>query len=429
MALLAFFYHLLDLWPFSAVKADDLKISNRLVKKLSVPENTKQFVFAICDPGTGSVIYILCAQNLSERSARDAEYLIREVRPEAVIAQVGHSTVLDTQFQQHEYVDGVSSADLVPTSASRVMIKCFMDKVNKDKYEDIAGNLILKEIFGVGFYGHVLFAKRAAEEVGSSFFVLESPSLKSVQNEVHPSSGSDTGNIPSQMVKSLSASLALSLTNFSSPELSSDMGQDIVEPSCNYRPPQFAQAVYPLLMDLHDIFSDIPSMGRALAYAQKMFVDVERGESVDAQVLAEVYTFQVAVEGLRIAFNSAVRLPMHKMESLGSKEIEFSELSSEEKCHCLLAQALRSQTNNFKKVVAIVDSSSLAGLRKYWNTLVPTIVGEAVEELVLNHDFGMEISKRGERKHLLTDKPVVAIGAGATAVLGASSLSKEIPLP
>ncbi|CAN6568088.1 unnamed protein product [Malus baccata var. baccata] len=106
----------------------------------------------INQPETQSVIYILSAQSLSEWSATDADCLIREIRPDAVIAQVGHSTLTEIQSEE---------------------------SVNKERYEDIAGNLVLQEIFGVGFHGHFLAAKMVAQVVGSSFLVLELPSVKS----------------------------------------------------------------------------------------------------------------------------------------------------------------------------------------------------------------------------------------------------------
>ena len=53
-----------------------------------MPESTETFVFAIKVPEHDSTIYILSAQNLSLRSVIDAEYLIRELRPDAVVAQV-----------------------------------------------------------------------------------------------------------------------------------------------------------------------------------------------------------------------------------------------------------------------------------------------------------------------------------------------------
>lgn len=396
-------------------------------------------------------MYILCAQNLSERSARDAEYLIKEVRPDAIVSLMGDYALSD--IHEYELVEGMN--DLVPTSAFKVLMRCFMDKTNKDKYEDLAGNLVLKEIFGVGFYGHFFVGRRMAEEIGSSFLVLESRSLKSDGAGISPSS--ETSNVSnklhslalrpatlvpqnlgsavyksrrffiandlqSQMVKLVSPSVDLSLSRKDSPK---DTGLGTVEPSPDYCPPPFAQMVYPLLMDLHDIFSDIPSMDRALSYAQKLFHNVHRGESVDAEILSEVYTFQIAVEGLRVALTNAGRLPIHK---LGNPKIDFENLSVEEKSHCLLAQALRSQAKKFKTVVAVTDAAGLAGFRKYWNTPVPEEIGDIFEEIVVCEDFGSGETTKDEKKRLLSAKPVVAVGAGATAILGASSLSKVVPM-
>ena len=44
-------------------------------------------MFAIKVPEHDSTIYILSAQNLSLRSVIDAEYLIRELRPDAVVTK------------------------------------------------------------------------------------------------------------------------------------------------------------------------------------------------------------------------------------------------------------------------------------------------------------------------------------------------------
>jgi len=103
---LGFFSNIQNLWPFSLLKYDDLRLSVELVRKLSVPEHTKRFIFAVREPETQSVIYILAAQNLSERSAIDAECLIREVRPDAVVAQVSNSSLTEIQSEQSELRDG-----------------------------------------------------------------------------------------------------------------------------------------------------------------------------------------------------------------------------------------------------------------------------------------------------------------------------------
>ncbi|KAF3580880.1 hypothetical protein DY000_02035899 [Brassica cretica] len=155
------------LWPFSLF-TNDIKESKEIVQRLSLPSSTKNFIFAIRVPEHDSTIYILSAQNLSQRSATDAESLIRELRPDAVVAQVNKSALGEAQVEE-------SVSDSIPTSAFRVLKQCFVDKVNKEKYESVAGILVMREIFGTSFNGHVLAAKRAASEVGCSFMVLESP--------------------------------------------------------------------------------------------------------------------------------------------------------------------------------------------------------------------------------------------------------------
>ncbi|CAK9166839.1 unnamed protein product [Ilex paraguariensis] len=446
------FYYIQNIWPFSALKFDDLSVSDGLVRKLSVPEHTKQFVFAIREPESQAVIYILCVQNLSERSALDAEYLIREIRPDAVVAHVGHSALNEIQSEEIEFRSDRNNP--LPTSSFEVLKRCFVQKLNKEKYENVAGSLVLREIFGISFHGHFLAARRVAQEVGSSFLFLESPLVKSgADDSFNPSGEAESGNkfqalalqlnslvpqkmgfvvpssssrfcIPneyqSQMVRSLSSYL---IHSGSVP----NVGSRDIQLKEDYEAPQFAQTVYPLLVDLYNIFIDIPSIGMALAHAQKILYDVSRGEVVDTQFLSEIYIFRIAVEGLRIALNNASRLPINKMRNPGLTKAEFSELPVDDKSHALLAQALRSQTKKFKSIVAIVDASGLAGLRKHWNTQVPPEVKDIVEQLVTNCANEGETPNHNDRKRLLSNKPVVAVGAGATAVLGASSLSKVVP--
>ncbi|KAG8371073.1 hypothetical protein BUALT_Bualt13G0049000 [Buddleja alternifolia] len=455
-----------NIWPFSAFKFNDLRESNLIVKKLPIPESTKHFVYAIREPKTQAVIYILAVQNLSERSALDAECLIREIKPDAVVVQVGGLNNSDiSEFQKAELIkngeikssdDGVCvSEDTVPTSAFEVLRKCFVHKIGKEKYEDVAGSLVLREIFGVSFNGHFVAAKKAAEGVGSSFLMLESPFVKCSEENVDSeeeevvSLGSGlrgpfsfqlnnlvpgkignsmvslnsrpfrvTDDVQSQMIKSLSPFMVRL-----NPVLKLD--SENVKPLIDYEVPQFAKSVYPLLVDLHDIFVDIPSMRKALACAQKMLCDVNKGEIVDTRLLSEVYAFQIAVEGLRIALNNAGRVIIGKSKN---GNCGFSDLSMEDKSHAILAQALRSQTEKYKSIVAIVDASGLAGLRKNWQTTVPPEVKEMVDELVTNlGSNGEEFSTRYKKSRLLADKPVVAVGAGATAIVGASSLSKVLP--
>ncbi|KAL6342705.1 hypothetical protein AAG906_013111 [Vitis piasezkii] len=383
--------------------------------------------------------------NLSERSASDADHLIRAIGPDAVVAQVGQSVVADVQHEEGQLENGIN--DPVPTSSFAVIKRCFIDKINKEKYENVAGSLVLREVFGIGFHGHFLAAKRAAEEVGSSFLLVESPIVGSLSNDsASPESGNKfqglalgqsslvsqkVGNVASvgskrfcvtdeagsRMVKLLSSYLDSSVLKLTSSSSVSDVGLGDFVPRCDYEAPPFAQSVYPLLEDLHNIFSDLPSIGRALAQAQKMLSDVNRGEIVDTKLLSEIYTFRIAVEGLRIALNNAARLPINKLSSTNLDEIEFSDLPVEDKSHALFAQALRSQTKKFKTIVAVVDASGLSGLRKHWNTPVPLEVKDLVGQLVTSCEGDEDTSNHTDRRRLLTDKPVVAVGAGATALI------------
>ncbi|CAN4100693.1 unnamed protein product [Withania somnifera] len=432
--------YLQNLWPFSVLNPNDLRASDGLVRKLAIPESTKQFVYAIQERESKGIIYVLCVQNLSERSAVDAECLIREVKPEAVVVQVGNQKE-EIGFSSGGGGEEGEEVVEVPTSSIEVLKRCFLHKTNKEKYENLAGLVVLREMFGVGFDGHLVAAKKAAEEVGSAFLLLESPFVKcsfssecsgkgdegyekmfgvfglEAGNSLVPLrtglmvSGSSRGfritnDVQSQMVRLLSSHLV------NSGSLQKFVSEDIQQQS-NYQVPQFAQTVYPLLVDLYDIFVDIPSIGRALACAQKMFHDVCNGDAVNTNLLSEVYVFKIAVEGLRIALNDAGRLPLSKM---GCHTTEFSELSIEDKSHALLAQALRSQIEKFKSIVAVVDASGLAGLRKHWSIDVPEEVKEIVEQLVTDSENDRNNSSQ-----------MVAVGAGATAVLGASSFTKVVP--
>ncbi|XP_065868163.1 uncharacterized protein [Euphorbia lathyris] len=448
----AFIYSLQNLWPLSIFKYDDLRASDQLVSKLSIPENTKRFVYAVRDPESLSVIYILCVQNLSERSAIDAEFLIREIRPEAVVVQVSPAAVSEIQSEEREL--GSNVGDQFPTSSFEVLRRCFTDKINKDRYENVAGNLVLKEVFGTGFYGHIMAAKGVAKEVGSSFLLLETPDvLTSSRDNYSPevdlsskfhgfvnnliphnvvsvvSSSSRkfciTDDDQLRMVKVLSSYMDVALQKLGTSSSVSEAGPKDIDPGSLYQVPSFAQSFFPLLLDLHNIFVDLPSMGRALASSQKMLYDVSRGENVDAQLISEVYTFRVAVEGLRIALNNAGRIPIQSTRKLDKAKTLFSELPVEDKSSALLAHALQSQTRQFKTVVAVVDSSGLAGLRKHWGTSIPPEVEELVGQLVTYYEMDGD-SNQAEKK-LFSKKPMMAVGAGATAVLGVSSLSKAVP--
>ncbi|XP_057453211.1 uncharacterized protein LOC130745083 [Lotus japonicus] len=464
---IAFLWTLQNLWPF---RFDELKASKRIVNKLNIPEHTKQFVFAVHNPETQSIIYILSAVNLSERSASDAQSLIREIKPDAVVVQAGLSPFSQIQEDEGEGNDAVLENNPVPTSSFGVIKRCFVDKIGRDKYESVAGNFVLREIFGTSFHGPLLAAKKAADDVGSSFIVIDSPLGKSCwggsnndnDNNNNDDDDDDNGGgensgrshfqslvsslIPQQqgaamkvkrfclndevrmqMVKALSGyNGSLFLGNGNKAGSVSEGGSVGIQPkaSYDYETPGFAKSIYPLLEDLHYIFSDIPSMGQALAHVQKMLLDVNRGEVLDNRTVSEVYTFRVAVEGLRVALNNRGLQPISGPKW---RKIEFSELPFDDKSQVLFAQAIRSQTDKFKTVVAVVDASALAGLRKHWDTPLPGEVKELVGQLITNSEDEGDVVNQSDRKGLLAGKPVVAVGAGATAVLGASSLTKGVP--
>ncbi|KHN20628.1 hypothetical protein glysoja_044215 [Glycine soja] len=428
-----------NLWPF---RVDELRDSKQLVKKLSIPQDTKQFVFALRDPHTQSIIYILSSLNLSERSASDATCLIKEIKPDAVLVQAAVSPFSELQSEE----DSVP----VPTSSFGVIKRCFLDKIGRDMYESVACNFVLREIFGTSFHGPLLAAKRAAEDVGSSFLVIESPSSWGNSNNSDSDSNSYRGShfrslinslVPKQhaaswapsalkrfsLDKELRMMLAKALSGSLDPLLLSsganagsvlEKGNEEIQPSNSYETPGFARSIYALLEDLYSIFGDLPSLGKALAHVQKMLLDVNRGEVFDKRTVSE---------GLRIAPNNKGLRPSNRKGAAKSDNIEFSEIPADDKLHTLFAQAIRSQTDKFKTIVAVVDAIALAGLRKHWDTPLPVEVKELVGELITNSEVKGVMMNHSEKKWLLTDKPMVAVGAGATAVFGASSLTKVVP--
>ncbi|KAG5118152.1 hypothetical protein JHK82_032572 [Glycine max] len=411
-----------NLWPF---RVDELRDSKQLVKKLSIPQDTKQFVFALRDPHTQSIIYILSSLNLSERSASDAMCLIKEIKPDAVLVQAAVSPFSELQSEE----DSVP----VPTSSFGVIKRCFLDKIGRDMYESVACNFVLREIFGTSFHGPLLAAKRAAEDSllllggnsnnsdndsnsyrGSHFRSL----INSLVPKQHAASWAPSALKRFSLDKELRMMLAKALSGSLDPLLLSsganagsvlEKGNEEIQPSSSYETPGFARSIYALLEDLYSIFGDLPSLGKALAHVQKMLLDVNRGEVFDKRTVSE---------GLR---------PSNRKGAAKSDNIEFSEIPADDKLHTLFAQAIRSQTDKFKTIVAVVDAIALAGLRKHWDTPLPVEVKELVGELITNSEVKGVMMNHSEKKWLLTDKPMVAVGAGATAVFGASSLTKVVP--
>ncbi|GLJ21911.1 hypothetical protein SUGI_0409730 [Cryptomeria japonica] len=469
------------LWPFASKKTDDLKVSDGLVGALLVPESTKQFVFALRDPDSLSVVYLLAAESLSERSASDAEFLVKAVKPKVVIGQIGPSSLDDVRAEESNLSS--DNACSVPTSLLGVVKCCFLEKINWSKYESRAGSQVLQTIFGTGFYGHVLSAKQAAIENNSLFLFLETPyrngqankldavesEQPSNQNGQHTSAltsfaeisqssaffgqvkalqGDVVLNVPMgykrypmsdslhSSVKALASSVALSLQNSltldqESQAVSNARSDSSTAPSgrdADDQIPSFAHSFYSLLVDLHEMFNNLPAVDKALGCARKMLGDVEQGKEIDCQVLSQVNKFRIAVEGLRVALNSAARTPI-KEEEKNLKNANFDDLPYEEKCHVLFAQALRRQARQSDTVVAIVDASSLSGIRKYWTSPVPEAIADLAEECFISGYSDDDANgDDSESRRRLVDKPVIAVGAGAATVLGVSSFSKIVPV-
>jgi len=156
------------------------------VLSLPVGESTKRFVFALRDPDYDSVFYLLAAKNLSERSASDAESLVRAIRPKVMVAQIGPSLVDDVQEEESNL--GGDETFFVPTSWLGVLKGCFFERINWSKYESRVGLQVLQTIFGTSFYGHVLVAKQVAIQNRSLFLFLETP-LKNGQGSELDASG------------------------------------------------------------------------------------------------------------------------------------------------------------------------------------------------------------------------------------------------
>ncbi|ONK77773.1 uncharacterized protein A4U43_C02F10380 [Asparagus officinalis] len=398
----AMFSHLQNVWPFSMLKKDDLKLSNQLVHKLSLPEHTKNFIFAIQDPDSHSIVYILAAQNLSKQSALDTEQLIKEVQPEAVVCLVASSILTEIQEEDESLPD--DQVINVPTSSFGVLKKCLVDKINKEQYEASAKSQVLREIFGVGLYGHIFAAKKATDEIGSQFILLESPYERSAaRSPSNVKTGYYISELKIPYIKSL-------LKKEMQPNYVSKEKQDESQPKCDYKAPPFALSIYALLADLHEIFNIIPSIKNALTSAQEMLSCINKGEPIATQILLEVHNFRIAIEALRVALNEASRCPLANNQK--TSKLDFSQISSEEMSNAICAQALKSQARKFGSLVAIVDVGKLAGLRRHWTTTVPPEVACLTDQCFTHYLSGDE----GTEAEPLAENPI-SFGARATSLL------------
>lgn len=122
--------------------------------------------------GGGGVIYILATQNLTKLSASDADRLIREVRPGAVVTQVLRAALDAIRIEEDCMSGSAGGGVLVVTSPFQVIKRCVTEKRSNDQYVKAAACQVLQEIFGVGFYGHLLALQRRRRVRAFSCFSL-----------------------------------------------------------------------------------------------------------------------------------------------------------------------------------------------------------------------------------------------------------------
>ena len=111
------------LWPsrYIGVIDNDIDVSKKLLKPLSLRPSTRAFTFALRDPSKAqSVVYILPVVILSEQSAHDAEDLIKTVKPDAVIVQVGSDALEAIQIEHHHALNPLNLG-IYPTTALHVI--------------------------------------------------------------------------------------------------------------------------------------------------------------------------------------------------------------------------------------------------------------------------------------------------------------------
>ncbi|KAJ7559077.1 hypothetical protein O6H91_04G069000 [Diphasiastrum complanatum] len=197
-------------------------------------------------------------------------------------------------------------------------------------------------------------------------------------------------------------------------------------PSANdgHQCPSFALTLYPLLEELHSFYSEMPDIQHSMRYAQKMLFDIESGREVDKNDLAQAQKFRLAVEGLRVALNSAARRSLKETQS-NINVVQFENLSYDDKCHLVLVQALQQQLKKFTTVVAVMDASSLAGIRKYWNTVVTPEVALLAEQCFACSDLDAVNGVALDSKKL--EKQFAMVGASTVTAMGIASLSWWAP--
>ncbi|KAG6554191.1 hypothetical protein Mapa_004107 [Marchantia paleacea] len=460
---------------------DDVLASRKIVSTLSLPAFTSHFVLALTDPrNPSSVVYLLSVEKLSERSVADIRDLVAAVRPSSVVALVDDKYIADIGDEENSLNGGREESLRVPTTVFDVLKQTFLESSKASVYESRAGLRLLISVFGTTFYGNVIAAKKAAEEAGANFEYLRFPAtaIDSFLNEDSEDSGpssegrtdpSDsavssaldrvlnalseflgdcssenlTGATQRVATRSLRASYpqelravapsyastlsrsepALALASVAGSDQDSASSEsksskdEEVEADC----PSFAVPFFPLFVDLHNLFNETPFVNQALSYSRNLLKSVNNGEHVNHEDLAGSRAFRVAVESVRLSWNS-----LNQRSRVTSNSKDFALLPYEEKCQALLATALKHQGEKCKSVVAIVDASYVPGIWKHWNTPVPAEVASYAEHCFVPMGSGDSEEDIGLFKSMVLEKPdtkaAVVVSAGAAAAVGLVSL-------
>ncbi|CAM6093437.1 unnamed protein product [Calypogeia fissa] len=466
------------LHPFTP---DDLLESQRRKSSLNLEPSTSQFVLALSSSrAPEKVVYVLSVEKLSERSIGDIHRLVAAVNPSSVVAFVD-AQYLTGVVEEGKLLESPEGFE-VPTSYFDLIRNCFLEKIKAGVYESRARLKVLISIFGTTFYGNVLAARRASEETQAVFEYLCIPSTATSSFSVDKGDEVDGGasegeaggskessyahrfltllsgllgrndsehltgvptrvttspylTLPSEELAYLAPNVASSVPSklsavsispaHSSGDISSSANNlsEVSDDCC----PSFAAPFYPLFLDLHQLFAQSPGVNEALKFSRKVLDSVERGDGVDHEDLSRARLFRVAVESVRLCWNSFVR----QERRVSSRPADFTQLPFEEKCQALLAHALQDQAQKFNTVVAIVDSSMVPGVRRHWNTPIPPEVAAYAEYCFVDQE--VEENGEGSKTFKILDNPetkaAVVVSAGAVAAAGLISLPHWASVP
>ncbi|XP_031260474.1 probable LRR receptor-like serine/threonine-protein kinase At1g56140 [Pistacia vera] len=146
-----------------------------------------------------------------------------------------------------------------------------------------------------------------------------------------------------------------------------------------------------------------------------------------ASVLSRKYDLMVLID--KKVHESGWNLVLRKIFGIGFNGpfLAAMRLPLQNKLQAFLAQSLQIQAKKFKTMVVVVDASYLARLWKHWNNPIPNKVKDLIGESITSCEDDGETSNHMDKKRLFSNELVVVVGAGATTILGASSLTKLLP--